>query len=163
MKTFPKVLYDRIEARYRGRPVSRSRKLWQLRRAARIASHNPSVETILEESVAMLAKNRHMPGYFNQCPVAAFTYTRSRAYGRRAGNRSATQSGRRTGKRSRTSQGVIEGDEVGFVSRSYSKLLDGWMRRGNSRIRAHARAVRSRYGRDARFFDSPPPVRASRD
>ena len=71
MKISPKVLYDRIGARYRGRPVSPSEKLWQLRRAARIASHNPSVETILEKSVAMLAKNRHMPGYFNRCPVAA--------------------------------------------------------------------------------------------
>lgn len=40
--------------------------------------------------------------------------------------------------------GAGEGDEVGFVSRSYSALLDGWMRRGSGRIRAHARAVRSR-------------------
>lgn len=41
--------------------------------------------------------------------------------------------------------GAVEGDEVGFVSCSYSALLDGWMRRGNGGIRAHARAVRSRY------------------
>lgn len=37
--------------------------------------------------------------------------------------------------------GAVEGDEVGFVSRSYSTLLDGWMRRGSDRIRVHARAV----------------------
>ena len=41
--------------------------------------------------------------------------------------------------------GVVEGDEVGFVSCSYSALIDGWMRRGRGRIRAYARAVRSRY------------------
>ena len=41
--------------------------------------------------------------------------------------------------------GAVEGDEVGFVSCSYSALLDGWMRRGSGRIRAHARAVRLRY------------------
>ena len=28
------------------------------------------METILEKFVVMLAKNRHMPGYFNQCLVA---------------------------------------------------------------------------------------------
>ena len=71
MKISPKVLCDRIEARYRGCPVSPSRKLWQLHRASHIASYNPSVETILEKSVAMLAENRHMSGCFNQCPVAA--------------------------------------------------------------------------------------------
>lgn len=41
--------------------------------------------------------------------------------------------------------GVVEGDEVGFVSCSYSALIDGWMRRGSGRIRAYVRAVRSRY------------------
>ena len=52
-------------------PSSTSQKLWQLRRATDIISHNQSRETMLEKAVAMLAENRHMPGWFNQCPTAS--------------------------------------------------------------------------------------------
>ena len=52
-------------------PSSTSRKLWQLRRATDISSHNRSRETMLEKAVAMLADNGHMPGWFNQCPTAS--------------------------------------------------------------------------------------------
>ena len=52
-------------------PSSTSRKLWQLRRATDIISHNRSRETMLEKAVAMLAENGHMPGWFNQCPTAS--------------------------------------------------------------------------------------------
>ena len=52
-------------------PTSTSRKLWELRRKTGIAPHNASREKILEEAVAMLAKNGHMPGWFNQCPAAS--------------------------------------------------------------------------------------------
>ena len=52
-------------------PSSNSKKLWQLRRATGIDSHNPSRETMLEKAVAMLAENGHMPGWFNQCPTAS--------------------------------------------------------------------------------------------
>ena len=52
-------------------PWSTSQKLWQLRRATDISSHNRSRETMLEKAVAMLAVNGHMPGWFNQCPTAS--------------------------------------------------------------------------------------------
>ena len=52
-------------------PSSTSKKLWQLRQATDIISHNQSRETMLEKAVAMLAENRHMPGWFNQCPTAS--------------------------------------------------------------------------------------------
>ena len=52
-------------------PWSTSQKLWQLRRATDISSHNRSRETMLEKAVAMLAENGHMPGWFNQCPTAS--------------------------------------------------------------------------------------------
>ena len=53
------------------RPSSNSGKLWRLRRAASVTGHNRSRETLLEKAVAMLACNGHMPGWFNQCPVAS--------------------------------------------------------------------------------------------
>ena len=52
-------------------PRSTSNKLWKLRRATNIRSHNPSKEIMLEKAVAMLAENGHMPGWFNQCPAAS--------------------------------------------------------------------------------------------
>ena len=52
-------------------PSSTSRRLWTLRRAPCLASHNRSRDTMLEKAVAMLAANGHMPGWFNQCPTAA--------------------------------------------------------------------------------------------
>ena len=52
-------------------PSSNSKKLWQLRRATNIKSHNTSQEKMLEKAVAMLAENGHMPGWFNQCPTAS--------------------------------------------------------------------------------------------
>ena len=52
-------------------PHSTSRKLWELRRAYDIASHNKSPETLLEKAVAMLAARGQMPGWFNQCPTAS--------------------------------------------------------------------------------------------
>lgn len=52
-------------------PKSNSQALWELRRKTHISHHNPSSETLLEKSVAMLAKNGHMPGWFNQCPTAS--------------------------------------------------------------------------------------------
>ncbi len=53
------------------RPSSNSEKLWQLRRAVSVADRNRSRETLLEKAIAMLARNGHMPGWFNQCPVAS--------------------------------------------------------------------------------------------
>ena len=52
-------------------PASNSKALWELRRKTSVSQHNPSSETLLEKSVAMLAKNGHMPGWFNQCPTAS--------------------------------------------------------------------------------------------
>ncbi len=52
-------------------PSSNSRRLWKLRRAKKVASHNKSKETLLERAVATLACNGHMPGWFNQCPAAS--------------------------------------------------------------------------------------------
>ena len=48
-----------------------SEQLWRCRRATEIADHNRSRETILEKAVANLAEQGHMPGWFNQCPVAS--------------------------------------------------------------------------------------------
>ena len=52
-------------------PSSNSQKLWKLRRATNISSHNPSREKMLEKAVVMLAENGHMPGWFNECPNAS--------------------------------------------------------------------------------------------
>lgn len=52
-------------------PRSTSKKLWKLRRATNIGSHNPSKEIMLERAVAMLAENGHMFGWYNQCPAAS--------------------------------------------------------------------------------------------
>ncbi len=65
-------IYDRMETNYPGSPCSTSKKLWKLRHACDIASHNTSSGTMLDKAVAMLAKKgEHMHGWFNRCPVAA--------------------------------------------------------------------------------------------
>lgn len=63
-------ILDRMEANC-PQPFSNSRQLWKFRHATGIAGHNRSKETMLERAVAMLAYNRHMPGWFNQCPAAS--------------------------------------------------------------------------------------------
>lgn len=63
-------ILDRMRANC-PRPSSNSGKLWQLRRAASVIGHNRSREKLLEKAVAMLACNGHLPGWFNQCPVAS--------------------------------------------------------------------------------------------
>ena len=52
-------------------PSSNSGSLWKLRRATNICSHNTSQEKMLERAVAMLAEKGHMPGWFNECPIAS--------------------------------------------------------------------------------------------
>ncbi|MCY4515236.1 MAG: hypothetical protein OXC69_08925 [Candidatus Tectomicrobia bacterium] len=64
-------LYDRMMANYSGGSFSPSGMLWRCRRAPDIRDHNPNPETILEKAVANLADQGHMPGWFNQCPVAS--------------------------------------------------------------------------------------------
>ena len=64
-------LYEQMMANFSGRPVSYSEKLWSCRRAIEITDANKNKETILEKAVAMLAEKGHMPGWFNQCPVAS--------------------------------------------------------------------------------------------
>jgi len=63
-------ILDRMQANC-PEPSSKSRHLWQLRRATNVAGHNRSRETLLEKAIAMLADNGHMPGWFNQCPAAS--------------------------------------------------------------------------------------------
>lgn len=77
----PEGIYNSLERGWTGKPIERSEKLWELRRATRIAPHNPYPEIILEKSVAMLAQRKHMSRcYFNQCPTASgiFHPTRDR-------------------------------------------------------------------------------------
>ena len=64
-------IYDKMEANYSGFPEARSGKLWLRQRECKIAPHNTSPETMLEKAVAMLAERDHMPGWYNQCPVAS--------------------------------------------------------------------------------------------
>ena len=71
MSIDPEGIYDSLERDWTGKPEARSKKLWLLRRATDIASHNPHPETILEKSVAMLAQRSHMPCYYNQCPTSS--------------------------------------------------------------------------------------------
>ena len=63
-------IYDQMKANCPD-PRSTSQKLWELRQACDIAPHNTSPEIMLEKAVAMLAARGHMPGWFNQCPVAS--------------------------------------------------------------------------------------------
>ena len=64
-------LYERMAGNVPARIEGRSDQLWQCRRATGIADRNRSRETILEKAVANLAEQGHMPGWFNQCPVAS--------------------------------------------------------------------------------------------
>ena len=64
-------LYEKIAGNVPRRIKGRSAKLWQCRHATHIADHNRSDERILEKAVALLAEGGHMPGWFNQCPVAS--------------------------------------------------------------------------------------------
>ena len=63
-------IYDRMEVNCPN-PRSTSKKLWELRCAPEISSHNPNPETLLEKAVANLAENGYMPEWFNQCPTAS--------------------------------------------------------------------------------------------
>ena len=66
-----KDIYGLIEANCSFPLGSNSKELWKLRRACHISSRNPSNEKKLEKAVAMLAERKHMPGWYNQCPVAS--------------------------------------------------------------------------------------------
>lgn len=63
-------LYGRIDDNFAGEVRSPSEQLWCCRRATDICDYNPRPETMLEKAVAILAHQGHMPGWFNQCPVA---------------------------------------------------------------------------------------------
>ena len=64
-------LYEQMMANFSGQLVSQSEKLWCCRRKPDISDCNDSRETLLEKAVAILAEEGHMPGWFNQCPVAS--------------------------------------------------------------------------------------------
>ena len=66
-----KEVYGTLESNYRGAVTSPSQELWACRHAPKIIAHNRSRETMLEKAVALLAQNRHLDGWFNQCPVAS--------------------------------------------------------------------------------------------
>ena len=63
-------LYCRIVDNFPGQARSPSEQLWRCRRATHVCPHNTSPEKTLEKAVAILADQGHMPGWFNQCPVA---------------------------------------------------------------------------------------------
>ena len=65
-----RLIYETMEKNCPN-PFSKSEKLWKLRRACSISDHNASDETMIEKSVAILANNGHMEGWFNQCPAAS--------------------------------------------------------------------------------------------
>ena len=64
-------LFTCIESNYTGRVRSPSGELWACRRAPQVRADNRNAETLLEKAVANLADAGHMPGWFNQCPVAS--------------------------------------------------------------------------------------------
>ena len=64
-------LYEQMVVNFSEGQVSQSEKLWCRRRATKIKKRNVSKEKILEKAVAILAEEGHMPGWFNQCPVAS--------------------------------------------------------------------------------------------
>ena len=71
---FINEMYNTMEINYSrigSKPKSISIELWSCRYASYIRDRNPSPEKILEKAVAMLAEKGHMPGWFNQCPVAS--------------------------------------------------------------------------------------------
>ena len=63
-------IFDRMINNCRN-PCSTSKKLWQLRQDCDICDRNYSPEKMLEKTVAILAKQGHMKGWFNQCPTAS--------------------------------------------------------------------------------------------
>ena len=63
-------LYGRIADNFPGQTRSLSEKLWDCRQATYVKDRNTSPEKTLEKAVAILAHQGHMPGWFNQCPVA---------------------------------------------------------------------------------------------
>lgn len=64
-------MYDRLESEYHDTPTSWSRELWELQYETYISPDSCRFETILEKSIAMLARRGHMPGYYNQCPTVS--------------------------------------------------------------------------------------------
>lgn len=64
-------LFACLEGNYAGQPRSASQELWACRRATLVDAGNRRAETLLEKAVANLADAGHMPGWFNQCPVAS--------------------------------------------------------------------------------------------
>lgn len=67
----PNTIYRILEDHYHGFPLSESKELWKLQRECEISARNSGRETVLEKAVANLAESCHMPGWFNQCPVAS--------------------------------------------------------------------------------------------
>ncbi|MXW48743.1 MAG: hypothetical protein F4X81_04635 [Gammaproteobacteria bacterium] len=63
-------LYQCIASNFPGQVRSPTEKLWQCRQATDLTDRNCNPETLLEKAVANLARAGHMPGWFNQCPVA---------------------------------------------------------------------------------------------
>ncbi len=64
-------LYSLIEANCSNPPSSTSEELWKLRRRTNMDPSRRKSEVLLERSVATLAEKGHMPGWYNQCPVAS--------------------------------------------------------------------------------------------
>ena len=63
-------LYRTMVANYSSGRIPSSAN-WRKRYETNIADHNNSPEKLLERAVAMLAEKRHMPGWFNEAPVAS--------------------------------------------------------------------------------------------
>ena len=71
---FINEMYNTMEINYShigSKPKSISMDLWSCRPASYIGDCSLSREKILEKAVTMLAAKGHMPGWFNQCPVAS--------------------------------------------------------------------------------------------
>ena len=63
--------YDRMKAKCHRSSCSISGKLWRLRHECGIGDRQQTLKIMLDKAVAILAKRRRMPGWFNRCPVAA--------------------------------------------------------------------------------------------
>ena len=63
-------LYRTIDDNFPGYARHPSDQLWRSTQETHICERNHSSEKMLEKAVAMLSKRKHMPGWFNQCPVA---------------------------------------------------------------------------------------------
>lgn len=68
--TLVQRLYCRMADNFPGYARHPSGQLWRCSLETQIGERNRSCEKILEKSVAMLSEYGHMPGWFNQCPVA---------------------------------------------------------------------------------------------